>query len=78
MAQLGDVTDLKNLLELAIIEEAELLVEYETPGKGRRQRRIEPLFLEEKEGLVYLTAYCFLRKEERVFRLDRLRVLGNS
>jgi predicted DNA-binding transcriptional regulator YafY len=43
------------------------------------RRTIRPIEIVCKSGLIYIVAYCFLRKEERTFRLDRIlgaRVIG--
>jgi hypothetical protein len=49
-------------------------IDYYTAGRGELTRRVvEPLRLEERDGVPYLVAYCRLRQAERVFRLDRIR-----
>ncbi|NWJ98998.1 MAG: WYL domain-containing protein, partial [Chloroflexi bacterium] len=62
-------------LEEALVTEAEVLIEYRTPGKEVQKRWVEPLELRKEGNYSYLTAYCHLRKEQRVFRLDRMRLL---
>jgi predicted DNA-binding transcriptional regulator YafY len=43
------------------------------------QRRVRPLYLENRWGQLYLLAYCELRQDERRFRLDRIvRVEGDA
>jgi hypothetical protein len=37
-----------------------------------RYRTVQPLRLTERDGLYYLTAYCYLAEANRVFRLDRI------
>jgi hypothetical protein len=69
------LNELRWKLEEALAEEKELLIEYFTPGKPPQQRWIEPLQLNEREEYIYLLAYCHLRREKRVFRLDRMRLL---
>jgi very-short-patch-repair endonuclease len=48
-----------------------------TPGN---KRRVKPLELFKVDGYteVYLRAYCSTRKEERIFRLDRIRLSTDS
>ncbi len=59
----------------AIAEDRELWLEYTVPGRQPQNRRVLPLALWEEHNITYLRAYCFLRKEERTFRIDRLKML---
>jgi hypothetical protein len=38
-------------------------------------RRIQPLLLEERNGRYYLLAYCHMRRANRTFRVDRIRLV---
>jgi len=57
------------LLEAAV-EQKVLLIEYES-GKDA-PRKIQPIGIYASNGLWFCPAYCFLRKEFRVFRCDRI------
>jgi predicted DNA-binding transcriptional regulator YafY len=39
------------------------------------ERTVQPRKITLREQATYLVAYCHLRKEERTFRLDRIKVL---
>ena len=61
-------------LEAAIRERSTVEIEYTTAGRAHRTtRRVEPLRLEWRGDVVYLIAYCHLRGDQRVFRVDRIR-----
>lgn len=61
------------VLEQALAERRVVWVEYED-GAGELSRRcVEPVALVTAEGEWYLLAWCRLRDDARVFRLDRLR-----
>jgi hypothetical protein len=74
---ISDLEEVRYNIQQAIEKETELLIEYFTPGKPAQKRWIEPLYLAERSDKIYLTAYCHLRKEERIFRVDRLKILDN-
>jgi hypothetical protein len=60
-------------LEAAIQERATVEIAYTTAGRAHRTtRRVEPLRLEWRGDVVYLVAYCHLRGDQRVFRVDRI------
>ena len=60
-------------VERALEIDAPVEIVYHTAGRGERTTRVvEPLRLEERGGARYLVAFCRLRGEERVFRLDRI------
>ena len=64
---------LLEILEKAIRERATLEIEYYTAGRAQHTvRRVEPLRLEWHGDVVYLIAYCHLRGEQRVFRVERM------
>jgi hypothetical protein len=68
-----DHTAIWEVVEQALQEACPLQIVYHTAGRGERTERVvEPLRLEEWGGARYLVAYCRLRQEERVFRLDRI------
>jgi hypothetical protein len=63
-----------DLIGHALHEGHALDIEYYTAGRGELTRRtVEPLRLEDRDGVAYLVAYCRLRQDERVFRVDRIR-----
>jgi len=65
---------LLKVLEAAIQEHTTVEIEYYTAGRAHRStRRVEPLRLEWRGDVAYLVAYCHLRGDQRVFRVDRIR-----
>jgi len=56
------------------LESKQLLdISYWAPACGQPlERRVQPYFLEERAGYYYLTGYCYLREDERIFRVDRI------
>ena len=69
----GDVGSLLPIIERAIAEERPLEITYITAGRGERTHRVvEPYRIEWRRSVPYLIAYCHLREEERVFRVDRI------
>jgi hypothetical protein len=62
------------LVRDALAQDALLDLEYYTAGRGELTKRtVEPLRLEDRDGAAYLVAYCRLRQDQRVFRVDRIR-----
>ena len=63
---------LKQTIEKAIKDGRWLQIDY--VGKGKRQevtnRLIEPIELRDKDGILTLDAYCFLRDAYRPFQLE--------
>ena len=60
-------------LERAIANAATLDIVYYTAGRDHTtRRRIDPLRLEWRGDVVYLIAYCHLRRDQRIFRVDRI------
>ncbi|TYP73178.1 helix-turn-helix transcriptional regulator [Paenibacillus methanolicus] len=69
----SDAPFLAVLLEAAVKQKV-LAVLYDTKEEGAAsRRRIQPVFLYAHSGLWYCTAYCFLRRDYRTFRCDRIR-----
>ncbi len=67
--------------KLTVIEKYKQLgqaldVLYRAPGYPAEQRRITPLFIEERGAITYVIAYCQTRRAQRMFRLDRMEVPG--
>lgn len=68
-----DRAAIQAVLEQALQQPCPIRIVYHTAGRGERTERVvEPLRLDERGGAHYLIAYCRLRHEERVFRLDRI------
>ncbi len=60
-------------LARAISEHREVLLEYYTLGRGETEaRRVQPNELRSHRGVWYLSAYCLTRKDDRLFRVDRI------
>jgi hypothetical protein len=63
LATIRQALETKQLLEIS----------YWTPACGQAlERRVKPYFLEKRGDYAYLTGYCYLREDERVFRVDRI------
>jgi predicted DNA-binding transcriptional regulator YafY len=61
-----------DLLLEAAIEQKTLTIEYWS-GKGIVKRDIQPIGIYAESGFWFCPAYCFLRKDYRLFRADRIR-----
>lgn len=60
-------------LSQAIVEHREVEFDYFSGGKGLTERRgVQPRELFSHRGQWYLSAFCLSRKDERLFRLDRI------
>ena len=68
-----DHAAIRDVIERVLEKGLALEIVYHTAGRGERTRRVvEPLRMEERGGAAYLIAHCRLRREERVFRIDRI------
>ncbi len=59
-------------LALAIQTRQEISLEYENYRRHGSQRRVQPLGLVRESGYWFLAAYCLLRQDFRLFRVDRI------
>jgi DNA polymerase III epsilon subunit len=64
-------SELHPIIEEAIISSGTLKIVYHS-HRGKTSRLVRPVQLSCYGSHRYMTAYCFLRGEERVFRLDRI------
>jgi hypothetical protein len=63
-------------LETAIASESTLVLTYFTAGRNLLTRRlIQPYWIEERRGILYLRAYCHSAERVLIFRLDRIQGL---
>jgi predicted DNA-binding transcriptional regulator YafY len=70
----GAFRDTLDRINEAIIDRSVLRIDYFTMSRERRsRRRIAPYRLWFFDGTFYLIAYCYLRKDVRVFAVDRIR-----
>lgn len=68
-----DLNLIRQTLDQAIEKQQSVEIIYHTAGRGERTTRIvEPHWIENHNGVLYLIGYCQLRQEERRFRLDRI------
>ena len=68
-----DVARVVGMVETAVAEGHDLVLTYQNRHEeGAIVRRVTPYWLETRHEVVYLQAYCHLREEERVFRVDRI------
>lgn len=56
----------------AVEKRETLALEYDSPQSGLTTREVDPYRLCSRDGFWYLAAYCHLREEVRVFRVDRI------
>ncbi|MFA2567556.1 helix-turn-helix transcriptional regulator [Bacillus wiedmannii] len=64
---------LKNIMDAAIDQEV-IQIEYESK-RGFSKRIIQPIGIYSSNGYWYMPAYCFNRQQNRLFRIDRIRML---
>lgn len=67
--------DILKTLQQAIGQRRVVRIHYYSRQDEATQRDIEPSYLTYNNGVWYITAYCRLRQDERVFRLDRIKAL---
>jgi len=61
------------LIEQAIAQKQDLRITYWAAGREEPVvRRVTPYWIERRQIVPYLIAYCHLREAERVFRIDRI------
>lgn len=60
-------------IEKALIEKREILIRYMNIKKEITERKIIPLEIVNENGVRYLKGFCQLKKEERKFRIDRIK-----
>lgn len=70
-----EVSFLKELLDAAL-EQRVVTIIYES--STHRERMIQPLGIYTMNGLWYCQAYCFLAKDYRVFRVDRVKEFSHE
>ena len=66
-----DIPFLRQLLDVAIKQQV-IIISYEAKGKISH-RSIQPIGIYANEGKWYCPSYCFLSKDYRVFRCDRIK-----
>lgn len=65
------------ILAEAIRTQTPVNITYHTTGRDKPEtRHVTPLMIEHANGRDYLLAYCHLRRDNRIFRLDRLVLLS--
>jgi len=68
--------DLPLPLRQALHAQADIEIVYQDGTGNLTRRRIRPLQVVSDFGKTYVVAYCYLRGEERSFRLDRMQILS--
>ncbi|MCS6908882.1 MAG: exonuclease domain-containing protein [Anaerolineales bacterium] len=74
-AQAKIESELPPLLRQALEAQSDLEILYQDGRGNLTRRRIRPLQVLPTPDRVYIVAYCYLREEERHFRLDRIKIL---
>ncbi len=69
---MAELEALTTTLREALQTSTPLHLRYKASNAQETQRVIEPLELQYVRGYSYLRAYCYLRQDERHFRLDRM------
>jgi len=59
-------------LTRAIEDGLPVIMTYQGGSKGTAPRTITPLAIMQRNGIIYLVAYCHLDRVEKAFRLDRI------
>ncbi|GAB4481381.1 MAG: exonuclease domain-containing protein [Anaerolineales bacterium] len=70
--------ELPPLLQQALEAQADVEIVYQDGSGNLTRRRIRPLQILPAFGTTYVVAYCYLRGEERHFRLDRMKILSDG
>ena len=69
----GTPEDVLPTIEEALAAGHDRILTYWSAGREQATvRRVTPYWLEQRKSVPYLVAYCHLREEERVFRVDRI------
>lgn len=68
--------EVENKMAQAIRQKLKVEIEYIDENKTRTNRIIEPYKLFEQYGNNYVASYCYLRKEYRGFRIDRIKSIS--
>ena len=50
----------------------EIVIKYRNRNREESERKIKPVEIINKNGRMFVRAFCYTRKEEREFRLDRI------
>jgi DNA polymerase-3 subunit epsilon len=59
-------------LDEALRQNRKLFIRYEDAFGGRTERWVSPRAVYRQRDIIYLSAYCHLRNDQRAFRLDRV------
>ncbi|MFN4226963.1 MAG: exonuclease domain-containing protein [Candidatus Ratteibacteria bacterium] len=60
-------------IEKALNEKKEIVIKYMNMKKEMKERKVLPLEIINENGVKYLIGFCQLKKEERKFRIDRIK-----
>lgn len=66
----------EKLLDNKIKAGGTIRVRYTKQNGTVSDRTLKPLYIKHENGSMYLRAYCYLRREERTFRLSRMDILS--
>lgn len=67
-----DVFKIKVLIEEGIKNKKEIVIKYRNRNREESERKIKPVEIINKNGRMFVRAFCYTRKEDREFRLDRI------
>ncbi len=67
-------TETLKTIEKAIANGKNLKIKYFSASQGKfTEREVKPVTVERRGGAPYLNAFCFLRNDDRVFKLGRIK-----
>jgi predicted DNA-binding transcriptional regulator YafY len=70
----GSTDEIRRKIETAITTEKNVVIEYFTSSRNdKNKREVEPVGLKHDSGHWYVFGWCYLRKEERIFKLARIK-----
>jgi len=67
-----NIFKIKILIEESIKNKEEIVIKYRNRNGEESERKIKPVEIINKNGRMFVRAFCYTRKEDREFRLDRI------
>jgi len=64
--------EIKILIEESIKNDEEIVIKYRNRNGVESERKIKPVEIINKNGKLFVRGFCYTRKEDREFRLDRI------
>lgn len=67
-----DIFKIRILIEESIKNKKEMVIKYKNRNGEESERKIKPFEIINKNGRMFVRAFCYARNEDREFRLDRI------